>query len=592
MPDALEVILYLRNLQQFVAGNEEAATSVKGVGEAAETSGKKSAAGWKGMVKWAAGAAAVYGGVRFLKSAVDSTNELAKATLQQQRITGQDTQTASEWVALTKERGIATNKFQMGMVRLSKTIDQARGGTEKESQTIKALRQQIDEVAAAGGTGAPKEIAKLSNAILSAQNAGVKARQVMEQLGVPLREIQKGTTNETLLKVADAFQRMRDPAERAALAQKLFGRGGVALLPVLAQGSAGVQKLLEQQKKAGNYLSGQGLKQTMDNIRQQRELSAALAGVRVQLALAVMPALISLGKGLVWFAQLMRPVTSNAKIMRVVLIGLIAAFVAYQVVTKAAAVNTALATLAIEEWTIWAKIAQAVTKAWTVVQWLFNAALDANPIGLIVIGIVALIAVIALVIWKWKWFKQVAVDAIHAIVVAARFVWNWIKTNWPLLVGIMFGPFGLAVALIITHFKLVEKVALEVVDTIKNAIEKLVNWVKSIPAKIGHTLQKIPGMGAALKAAGAVSSVGSSIAGVFQHGGTASVGGHYLVGERGPELVSLPSGATVTPLSGVAPIGGLAGGGGGLVIEVPVYLDRAVLARAVAQVTADKLARR
>jgi TP901 family phage tail tape measure protein len=47
-------------------------------------------------------------------------------------------------------------------------------------------------------------------------------------------------------------------------------------------------------------------------------------------------------------------------------------------------------------------IANTATKLWTGAQWLLNVALTANPIGLIIVGIAALIAWIALVIYKWK----------------------------------------------------------------------------------------------------------------------------------------------------------------------------------------------
>jgi hypothetical protein len=58
-----------------------------------------------------------------------------------------------------------------------------------------------------------------------------------------------------------------------------------------------------------------------------------------------------------------------------------------------------------------------------------------------------------------------------------------------------------------------------------------------------------------------------------------------LVGERGPELLTLPRAATVTPLDG-------AGGLRSIEIVVPVMLNDREIARSTARVTADKLARR
>jgi hypothetical protein len=77
----------------------------------------------------------------------------------------------------------------------------------------------------------------------------------------------------------------------------------------------------------------------------------------------------------------------------------------------------------------------------------------------------------------------------------------------------------------------------------------------------------------------------------IQHGGTVRRRGRALVGERGPEVVSLPAGATVAPLTRQATVA-MAGVGGAQTIVTKVYLDRRQIAEAVGTYTADKLARR
>ena len=76
--------------------------------------------------------------------------------------------------------------------------------------------------------------------------------------------------------------------------------------------------------------------------------------------------------------------------------------------------------------------------------WVLNIAMAANPVVLIVLGIIALIAVLgtaAYFIWRFR-------DAILEGLGAA---WNWVKDNWPLLLAILSGPFGLAVYAIIRY---------------------------------------------------------------------------------------------------------------------------------------------
>ena len=104
-----------------------------------------------------------------------------------------------------------------------------------------------------------------------------------------------------------------------------------------------------------------------------------------------------------------------------------------------------------------------VTKAWSIATAILNSTLLANPIFLIVAAVVALIAVIVLVATKTRFFQNVWQALCSAMVTAWRAatsfvlgaiqaVWSWIQRNWPLLLGIITGPFGLALVLIIRYW--------------------------------------------------------------------------------------------------------------------------------------------
>jgi hypothetical protein len=80
----------------------------------------------------------------------------------------------------------------------------------------------------------------------------------------------------------------------------------------------------------------------------------------------------------------------------------------------------------------------AATKIWTAAQWLFNAAMLANPVTWIIIGIVALIAVIVLIATKTTWFQRIWNTAWGWIKRTAIDVWNWLKAL-PGRVGSAFG---------------------------------------------------------------------------------------------------------------------------------------------------------
>lgn len=73
------------------------------------------------------------------------------------------------------------------------------------------------------------------------------------------------------------------------------------------------------------------------------------------------------------------------------------------------------------------RVGAAASKVWAGAQWLMNTALLASPITWIVVGIVALIAVIVLIATKTTWFQTAWRVAWRWIKDAASDTWEWLK---------------------------------------------------------------------------------------------------------------------------------------------------------------------
>lgn len=105
------------------------------------------------------------------------------------------------------------------------------------------------------------------------------------------------------------------------------------------------------------------------------------------------------------------------------------------------------------------------------VQWLWNAALSANPIGLIIIAVVGLVAGI---VWLWnnvEGFRNFFTSAFQVIGDAIAWVWNWVKKNWPYLLIFLTGPFAPIVALVVFFW-----------DEISGAFQAGLTWIKEAAA--------------------------------------------------------------------------------------------------------------
>ncbi|WP_395974273.1 phage tail tape measure protein [Chryseobacterium cucumeris] len=89
---------------------------------------------------------------------------------------------------------------------------------------------------------------------------------------------------------------------------------------------------------------------------------------------------------------------------------------------------------------LWEGIVTVATLAWEGAQWLLNAALTANPVGLIIAGIVVLIALIGYVIYKTDGWGNAWKHTVNG----AKLLWqtyvSYIKASWETLVsGLMIG---------------------------------------------------------------------------------------------------------------------------------------------------------
>ena len=130
--------------------------------------------------------------------------------------------------------------------------------------------------------------------------------------------------------------------------------------------------------------------------------------------------------------------------------------------------------------TTWLKSSTIAQKAFTVEMWLFDAASSANVIGVIVIALIALGAAFYLAWTKSATFRKFLIGLWHDLLAGARDVWNWLKKNWPLLVGILTGPVGIAVMVIIRYWRQITGAITGVFSGLAKPVAAAFDAVKSV----------------------------------------------------------------------------------------------------------------
>jgi TP901 family phage tail tape measure protein len=222
---------------------------------------------------------------------------------------------------------------------------------------------------------------------------------------------------------------------------------------------------------------------------------------------------------------------------------------------------------------LWSGIVRGAIIAWTAVQWLLNAALTANPIGLIIVGIAALVAAFVLAYTKVKWFRN-GVNAVLTWLKGAA-IWAFNAVKFAMKYGLL-GPIGLVIA----HFGWLKNAAKNAVNWIVNAFHNFVGFFTSLPDKFMAVANDIiTALIAPFKSAinwilGAwnkldvgihvdipdfVPGIGGSTFGIddifpdvplLARGGTLRGQGSFITGDAGPELQTVTaSGIKVQPLA-------------------------------------------
>lgn len=87
-----------------------------------------------------------------------------------------------------------------------------------------------------------------------------KAQKAFKDLGIVFEELRSQSPAEQFEMVADALSRISDPAERAAAAVKLFGKGGIELGPLFTEGPGAMKAMREEAEKLGMVVSEDGVK--------------------------------------------------------------------------------------------------------------------------------------------------------------------------------------------------------------------------------------------------------------------------------------------------------------------------------------------
>jgi len=182
---------------------------------------------------------------------------------------------------------------------LRATSDFAKMGDEihKMSARTGVAKSTLSELAfaaeqsGAGVNDVEKSFKGLSSAIYDAAQGSKMPADAFEQIGVSFTDLAKLSPEEQFMKVAEALSGVEDMSLRGAIAQKVFGRTGRLMLPMLEDGAAGINKLRQEARDLGRGMSGEDADAAAAYTDAMNRVASVWKGIKQQVGAALAPAL-------------------------------------------------------------------------------------------------------------------------------------------------------------------------------------------------------------------------------------------------------------------------------------------------------------
>lgn len=337
---------------------------------------------------------------------------------------------ADEIMTLSVQTGLSTDKLQE-MKYMSELID-----VDLETVT--------------------KSMAKLTKNMASAKDGTGTTAEAFNALGVKIKNADGTLRNnqDVFNDTITALGKVKNETERDALAMQIFGKSAQDLNPLIAQGGDALAELAKEAHETGYVLDNETLNSLGGVDDGIQRMTKAVEGIKNNLVAEFAPAItdfinsIDFNKVAEQIKSLVTPVIENVipaiiegftwivdnkdtLITGIVAIG--SAMLAWNVVNIIQGVVGA-----IKAWTV-------ATQGLSVAQKLLNLLMSLNPIGLVITGITALIAVIVMLWKKSEGFRNAVIKIWNSIVSALKVAIDWIKTAWNGLIK-FFSNIGTAIS--------------------------------------------------------------------------------------------------------------------------------------------------
>ena len=422
----------------------EAGETASTLGSKFEAAGSKVTAMGKAFAPVSA-AAGVAGGL-LLKGAKDTAAYTDNIDKMSQKL-GISRKAYQEWDYILSQNGASIDSMKMGM---------------------KTLTNSIDKVSQSGDT----------------------AGTAFERLGISYDQLQGKSQEEVFEMTITALQGVQDETERAALANQLFGRSGQELAPLLNAGAGSVEELKQKAHELGLVLDDETIDAGVNMTDALDTMHRAFTTMGAGIASAVMPLITQFAD---YVSAHMPAITEKIK-------GLVDKFNGLSPTLKKVIALILPITAAISPVLMIVgkliirvgKMITTITKVIGVMSKLFSL-LMANPIALIIVAIVALVAAFVYLWNHSEKFRKFWINLWNSIKTTVTTVWNAIKTFITTVVNaiktVFITVFNAIKTAVTLYFNAYKTIITTVWNAIKLVVTTVVNAIRNTIVTVWNAIQ-------------------------------------------------------------------------------------------------------
>lgn len=178
--------------------------------------------------------------------------------------------------------------------------------------------QLAAELSGASAQDANTGLRFLNRTIGQAASGAGDGADAFNKLGIELKNTDGSTKSSTdiAMELAEKLKDVKSQGERTAIAMKVLGRGGVALLPMFQKGKEGLKEAFDAFEELGGGMQGEFVESAKKADDEMIKLKFAMTGLKSRIATALIPGFVDATKRMMGFVMRGMEIVKHTYIMK------------------------------------------------------------------------------------------------------------------------------------------------------------------------------------------------------------------------------------------------------------------------------------